>query len=104
MGSLRNDELNFKLIAENATKIKLITEIHLPYDQVDKIASTKAYVDGIQSLAMLSYSVYFFIKYTVTFFSDGYTDNDLGYSASCVVFQNNDWSKISTRITCQTMD
>ena len=62
MGSLRNDELNFKLIAENATKIKLITEIHLPYDQVDKIASKKAYVDGIQTLAILSYSVYFFLS------------------------------------------
>ena len=77
MGSLRNDELNFKLIAENATKIQLITEIHLPYDQVDKIASTKAYVDSIQSLAMLSYSVYFFIKYIVTFFSDGLTIADI---------------------------
>ena len=31
MGSLRNDELNYKLIAENAAKIELITENRLPY-------------------------------------------------------------------------
>ena len=31
LGSLSNYVLNFKLIAEKAAKIELITEIHLPY-------------------------------------------------------------------------
>ena len=46
----------------------------------------------------------FFIKCLVTCFRAGSTDDSRRYSASCVVFRNNDWSKMSTRITCQTMD